>query len=711
MLGTPEEMAAAVTIHRDQWGVPHVVGPTDASVIFGYMVAQAEDNFWQVEDSIIQSLGRSAEINGESALGADLLNRALEIPRLSKEEWQRSSAEIQELTRAAADGLNFYLATSGTQPRLISEFEPWHFMAFSRFATYQLFVFGRAGIRAAEMAAMAEPIEQAADAAVSLPDADWFRQVDELAQLSESVVGSNTWAVSPERAESGQAMLFINPHQPFFGPGQWYEGHLHSDEGLHFSGAGFFASLIPTIGHNENLGWSHTVNRPDIVDVWTETFDDPANPLAYRYGDGYREATSFSDTIAVRTDHGLESREFRFRKTHHGAIVGERDGKALAVRMAKFEEGGQTAARLAMARAANLDEFKTAMSSLATPMFNTMYADRHGDIYYLYNGAVPRRSTDYDWSEPVDGSDPGAEWQGYHTLDELPQITNPPAGYAQNCNATPFMATANGGNPDPREFPPYMAPEDDNNRSRISRRILEGQERFSWEQWQTVTWDTSVLEAETMVPKLRTAVDELGGARAAALRDAVAHLESWDMKSTIESTEMALYFTWRDTMVSSRSEDLVDTFEIALASLEESWGSWKVPWGEINRLQRAHSSGTEPFSDERDSLPIAGGPGTPLGMVFAFYTRPEEGAQRRYGVAGHSFVSVVEFGETPRAESILVFGESSDPSSPNWFDQSRLYAERRYKPAWFRRSEVEENAVRSYHPGASEPISIETSGG
>ena len=196
------------------------------------------------------------------------------------------------------------------------------------------------------------------------------------------------------------------------------------------SGASFFGSSFPTIGHNEYLGWSHTVNDPDIVDLFIEKFDDQKNPLAYRYGGAYRNATEWTDAIKVKTDKGVGRADvFKFRKTHHGPIVSVREGKPLAIRLSKIEEGGMIEQWYAMGKARTLAEFKAAMSRGSVPMFNAMYADREGNIFYIYNGAVPRRSTKFDWSKPVDGSDPETEWQGYHAMEELPQLTNPPTGY------------------------------------------------------------------------------------------------------------------------------------------------------------------------------------------------------------------------------------------------------------------------------------------
>lgn len=690
LLSNTVAAAETVTIHRDQWGVPHVYGPSDASVVFGYVYAQAEDNFWQVEDVIIQALGRYAEVNGERAVGADYLNRALRVVELSKAEWQQMSPESQTLTRAAAAALNAYVERSGTEPRLIERFEPWHFVAYARFATYQLFVFNRAGIEPEEIAARSHDMLTAANfQSGSLAPVARHAVTD-----AQARTGSNAWAVAPSRTDSGNAMLFINPHQPYFGPGQWYEGHVHSDQGLHFSGAGFFGSPLPTIGHNEHLGWTHTVNRPDIVDVYALTLDDPERPDNYRFGDDYRPITSWTDTLKVKTGDGMETRTFRFQRSHHGPIVAVRDGQPLAVRMARFEEGGQLQQRYDMVRAANLDEFKAALDQLGSPMFNTMYADDDGNIYYAYYGAVPRRDPGIDWSGIVDGSNPAAEWQGYHPLAELPTLTNPASGYLQNCNATPFLATGAADNLPAGDYPPYMAPEDDNNRSRMSRILLGGDRTFSYDALSQLTWDTRVLEADTMLPTLRVEIEarDLPQARRERAMEALKFLEQWDRRSSITSQPMTLYFFWRHAMEQLDMPDPVAAFEHALRYMQDTYGSWQVAWGDVNRLQRRHTSGAEPFDDDAESLPIAGGPGNPFGIIFNFYARPEQGRQKMYGVAGHSFVGLVEFGETPKAESVLVFGADSDPQSSHYFDQSRLFAERRYKQAWFTRAEVSANA-------------------
>lgn len=665
-----EQMAKAVTIYRDDYGVPHVFGPTDASCVFGYMYAQAEDNFWQIEDSYLRGLGRAAEVYGEGSVRDDEVVRALELPRLAREEYERSSPRAKEILQATADALNYFLQRNPQiRPRLITRFEPWQTLAFIRYLLYYEFVWWNTGANTDDIITADEPH------------------------------GSNMWAIGPGKSASGYAMLFINPHQPFFGVGQWYEGHLHSDEGWNLSGASFFGFPFPTIGHNEFLGWSHTVNSPNISTQWEEVFDKADDPLAYRYNGGYRHATEWTETIKVKTASGLEERKFTFRKTDHGPLLAHHDNKWLALKMARLEEGAQMDEWYAMGKSHNLEEFKRAMSATAIPMFNTMYADREGNIFYVYNAAVPRRSAGFDWSKPVDGTTAETEWHGYHSFNELPQITNPKSGFLQNCNSSPFLTTV-FGNLKPEDYPAYMVRDKDTPRARISRRILWNKHKFTFDEWSKAGFDTYVLQAETEIPELLKAWKQKSDVK---LTDVVEELQNWDHVSRTDSVPTTLFLLWHQKRVRKPDQDPVQSLEEVVNELTAGAGTWRVPWGELNRLERRQSGGMEPFSDQEKSLPIAGAPGD-VGIIFNFNARQSR-TRRRYGVSGDSFVSVIEFGPVVKARSVLVFGEDSNPASPHYFDQSELYAKQEFKPAYFVTAEIKTHAERVYHPGerGSEP--------
>ena len=666
-----DSLARDVTIYRDTYGVPHVFGRTDASTAFGFAYAQAEDNFWRVEENFINALGRASELYGEKMLDEDRLNHALEIPKLAQAEYARLDKHTRSLCDAFAAGFNYYLARhTHVKPRLLTKIEPWYTLAFIRYNYYQNGFARDRSLRGTE------PQTAAID-------------------LKEHT-GSNGWVIGPSKSATGNAMLFINPHLPFFGPGQVYEGHVHSDEGWNFTGYTRFGFPLPYVGHNENGGWVSTDNAADLTDVYIETFDDPARPLAYKYGKEYRTATERTEEIRVKTATGMETRKFTMRKTHHGPIVAARDGKLLALRMAKFESDGWLREWYDMTRSKSLAELKRAMAPLNMLFGNMMYADRQGNTWYLYNGAVPKRDPRFDWTKPVDGSDPATEWQGYHTIDELPQLTNPKSGWMQNCNTTPFLLTSEG-NPDPKQFPKYMVQEGDNPRGAISREILASKSKFTFDEWRQLAFDTRVMNAEKRVPGLLAALKQHLDTDP-RLREVYDELVRWNHRSANDSVAMTLFSLWHERVLRNEKQDEVAALTEVMDTLQRDFGTWKVAWGEINRLQRLDESKDEDFRDSKPSLAVSGVNGND-GAVFTFYAAPERGQKRRYGMAGGTYISVVEFGPTVRALSVHTFGASGDPGSRHFMDQSALYTRGEFKPSWLTLDEIRPHLETSYHPG------------
>lgn len=706
---TTNKLAKSVTIYRDSYGVPHIYGRTDASVVFGLMYAQAEDNFWQLEEDHINKLGRAAEVYGQLSLPGDLMVRLFETTRRAREDYERSSPAIRKLCDAYAAGINYYLERHPeVRPRLINRYEPWFALVTGAPSP------GSLGITQQEIRALFTELP-AAPSPTPVP-----------AESAEE--GSNMWAISPKKSASGHALLFINPHVGFFGGGQRYEAHLRSSEGLNISGFSMLGMPYIWTGHNEVLGWSHTNTGADTTDVYLVAFDDPQNPLRYSFGNNYRDATQWTDEIRVNNKGVTETKKFTFLKTHHGPIAGLRAGKHLAVRAASIEVSGRLfEQKWAMARARSLAEFKSAMAQRRLTGSNTIYADRQGNIFYLHGNAMPRRSTKFDWSKAVDGNNPETDWQGYHEISELPQALNPSSGWVQNCNSTPFL-TSSTDNPDRSKYPVYMAPDLDTPRAQMSRRILSSREKFTFEEWTRASLDTHIIMAEAMVPELVSIWEQLrqsDAAKAGKLAEPVTVLKSWDYNSRIDSVPTTLFMLYFEQLLGinrerarRQSNDIPNTpmtlaeqlnkvdpatkiaaFEKALDELQRDFGRWQVPWGEINRLQRVHTSGNqEKFYDAKHSLPVPGASGL-TGSIFTFGTRREPGQKRRYGVSGNSYLAVVEFGQRVRARSLLVFGQSAEPKSPHFFDQAELYSKQQYKPAWFELKGIKQNLERGYRPG------------
>ncbi|MDZ4817460.1 MAG: penicillin acylase family protein [Planctomycetota bacterium] len=694
-----EEMAKSVVIYRDSYGVPHIDAPTDAAVLFGFAYAQAEDFFWQVEDTYILALGRYSEVHGPKGLNSDLLNRSFEIVSRSQRDYAKLDASEKQLYEAFVAGLNYYLEKNPqVKPRLIKRFEPWHVMAFARHVMLELcFRYTRLHNN-------------------YLPRSN---------QHIWTTAGSNAWAIGPSRTKSGNAMLFINPHQPWFGFGQMYEVHLRSKEGINFSGATFFGNPLPTLGHNEHLGWAMTTNEPDIADVWREKFDDPARPLAYRYGDGYRMAEQWTETIGVKSGKTIEMRSFKFRKTHHGPIVGKQDEQHyLSAQLANLAELSLLRQALKTVKATNIDEYRAAMAINQFPFMNSVYADRQKNIYYLYNGAVPKRDPSFNWSKPVDGSNPKTEWQGMHALAELPQVLNPRSGYVQNCNSSPFTTT-DGDNPDPANYPNYMVEDaqDDKRRAKMSRQMLGAMHDITLDDLKVAAYDTKLYWAEHELPKYAAKLKQLKvdqPALASQVEPLLSHLLEWDCRVTAESTQATLCTAWYEMMHESEypSERMKTSYAASIdeqfrglvaaaAQLQSQHGDWKVAWGSFYRAQRSPQTADLmdlPFNDNLPSLPCLGAPGQ-LGIILTQYYSPPvnipffKSLKNHYGLVGATYMGVFEFGDRVEGATVLHFGQSGDPRSPHYFDQAKLLSTSQFKKELFHWDDVVAGSVRVYHPG------------
>ncbi|MFO0949149.1 MAG: penicillin acylase family protein [Planctomycetota bacterium] len=691
---SPESLAKSVTIVRDEWGVPHIHGKTDEATIFGFAYCQGQDYFWQVEENVLRALGRTAEANGPKGLENDLLTLNFNIPRQAQEDYPKLPDLDKKICEAFSSGLNYFLERNpDVKPRVITRFEPWHIFAHRRQIGLD-WMFNKANVKKSDQKAYAESLENA--------------------------VGSNGWAIGPSRTKNKTAMLFINPHQPWFGPGSWYEGHVQSDEGWNFTGAAFYASPFPMLGHNEHLGWGHTANKPDVADAYRLTFDDPTNPLKYRYADGYREAKERKEVVRVKNGKGLEEKTFVFRDTHLGPVVKKEDDvHFLAVKVAKMHEPEAFSQAMRMTKARNFAEWKEALHDLELPMFNCIYADREGNIAYIYNAAVPRRDPKYTWDQPLDGSDPNTEWNGYHGFAELPQMVNPSTGYVQNCNQSPYF-TSDDDNPVRNDFPDYLADDRhvDTRRAKVSRMLLREMKDVSLADWSRAAFDTTMYWPLEILPHYKRGLEELKKSDpelAKKVEPYFEHLFDWDCKGGNDSTQATLCWAWYTELYELKPEGKLQakylndpkaryaSIVTAATRLQLLYGDWKVPWGKACRMQRLSDVSVQEdlaFSNKLPSLPCPGAP-SELGTVFnTFFLPPTPFRREMYGLAGASYVACIEFGKDKiESKSLLTFGSSGKSGAPHYFDQAALFSKGELKNAWFYKDEVMAHAKATYHPG------------
>ena len=688
-----QERAARVEILRDRWGIPHIYGETDADTVFGTLYAQAEDDFNRVETNYINAMGRLAEAEGAGEIYRDLRMR-LFIRQGEMEELYESSPDwLRQLMDAFADGLNYYLYTHPeVTPRVFHRFEPWMALTFTE-------------------GSIGGDIERVNIARLR----DFYGPGDTIAMADDLVVdleprGSNGFSIAPSNTANGNALFLINPHTSFFFRS---ELHMVSGEGLNAYGAVTWGQFFVYQGFNENTGWMHTSSRADAIDEYLETIVERDDGYYYVYGDEERRLQESQVEIDYRDGDDMNTREFTVYHSHHGPIVREQDGRWVAISL--MEEPVRALTQSYMrTKSRNYTEFNASMELLTNSSNNTVYADSDGNIAYYHGNFIPRRDPSFDWNAPLDGSDPATDWQGLHPLDELITVLNPPNGWIQNTNNTPFSA-AGEYSPRAEDYPAYMANNPENPRGIHAVRVLEGRTDFTLDSLLEAAYDSLLTAFEPLIPALLAAAEE---APADDLQEQLALLADWDYRFGVESVETTLAVYWAQALMDKVNAEAsaaginiyeymaenasagqkLDALREASAELESDWGSWRVAWGEVNRYQRINGDIVQRFNDEEESWPVGFASGR-WGALASFGSRKYPGTRRMYGTSGNSFVAVVEFGSPLRARAITVGGLQSDPASPHFDDQAEMYATGEFRDVLFYRDDIEANLERSYRPG------------
>ena len=709
-----EQHSAQTEIIRDGYGVAHVYGKTDADAVFGMIYAQCEDDFNRVEMNYINAMGRLAEVEGESEVYRDLRMKLFIDPKDMQQRYQDSPAWLQALMMAWADGINYYLETHPEiTPKLITTWEPWMALCFSEGSI------GGDIERGISIGALEEFYSQQLRGGMEKATAYGPVYGDPTEGRIEEPRGSNGISIAPQLTESGNALFLINPHTSFFFRS---ELHMVSEEGLNAYGATTWGQFFIYQGFNERLGWMHTSTYADVLDEYRETVKEQDGQYYYMHGEAPKEVTTREITVPYRTASGeLAEHTFTAYYTHHGPVVRKDEAGnwiTMALMMRPVDALRQSYGRT---KAQNWEEFYEAMSIRTNSSNNTVYADADGNIAYFHGNYLMKRDPGFDWSLPVDGSNPATDYQGLHSMEEMMIVKNPATGWIQNCNSTPFTVSGSAS-PSPENYPPYMVPDQENYRGIHAVQLLEGKEGWTLEKLREAAYDSYMPGFAHMIPPLVAAYDQAKQGPMAKqvkpLAQAIERLRAWDYRWSATSIETTVAHYWAlEMMEIIREDDIAYEGSIydyiaeeatvaqrlmalkkAITTLKQDFGTWEVPFGEVNRYQRITGDIVQPFNDDEPSVPVAFASGR-WGSLAAFGARTYEGTKRMYGTRGNSFVALVEFGDTLVARSVSTGGGSGDPQSPHFDDQAELYANGEFKYVRFYREQVEANAERTYHPG------------
>ena len=702
-------------LYRDEWGTPHVYAenPRVLAFVFGY--AQAEDHLEAMLAAYRIANGRAAEVFGESYAASDEFSLKMGHAALARNIYASLDPLTQDLCEGFAMGVNSWLVEHAEQaPPWADGAKPQDILALLHCYLMSMAPFDLPGV-------------------YHRPPAS---------------VSGNAWAVAPSRTDSGETFLVINPHADYGSPFLWYEAHLVC-QNMDVAGATLFGLPVILQGHNEALGWALTPNQPDFADIYLEPNPtvkrNPKSVNARTFpGEGQlMEMYLLANTqpYTVLTPQGPVERGVPCADTPRGPLMGMHKGHLCSYLVGGYRDFGAIAQFVEMARAWDLGSFRTALDMQQLPCFNVVYADREGNIFYLYNvktgdkavadappeppkpeGAEnegedaekrpPRAPRFIDWTAPVPADDPLATWGPIIPPGALPTVINPESGYVQACGSPPWLATDNSSM-SAAQFPPWFTHDRDTYRAQRIRRLL-GMGKRSFRDCQSMLYDAVVPLAIEAVPRLLDIAKQRADFVANAHPDLPAGLDAlrtWNFLADASSSGMTFFHAWwnalesdyaaangqppasslqppasREALLAALRENGDDIQNLSLNAATEAarmmrneFNSLSVPWGDVHTVTRG----------DREAPLCGADSGEPV-----FVASDEVFDGRKWRVTyGYGFAMVVAFGEYPRAVSMLPFGTSEDPKSPHYSDQLDLMTQRRFKVSRYLMEDVQQNAA------------------
>jgi acyl-homoserine-lactone acylase len=687
--------AAHVRIVRDDWGIAHVYGKTDADTVFGMIYAQCEDDFNRVETNYLNAMGRLAETEGEDKVYQDLRMKMFIDPEALRKEYAASPQWLRKLMDAFADGVNFYLAKHPeAKPRVIHHFEPWMALSFTE----------------GSIGGDIERVDLKKLEAFYGPRNGGAASQGSSEQTESEPGGSNGIAIAPSNTLQHHALLLINPHTSFFFRS---ELQMVSKEGLDAYGAVTWGQFFIYQGFNPRLGWMHTSSGVDAVDEYLETVHSKEGHNYYKYGDEERPVVEKQIIVPYKAPQGMAEKKFIAYYTHHGPVIRDEDGKWVTIRL--MEEPVKALMQSYLrTKAKNYQDYLQTMELKANSSNNTIYADADGHIAYFHGNYIPRRDTRFDFTKPVDGSDPATEWKGLLTMDEAPHLLDPKSGYLFNVNDSPWNG-AGESSLRRQDYPAYVETGKESARGVHAMRLLQGKKDYTLDGLMVAAYDSYLPWFEKPLPALFKAWANLPADSAikTALADQIAVLQSWDLRWGVDSVATSLAVFWgqeaakagqvpgyEDEFAAPVLPDDMALKALATASdkLAADFAAWRTPWGNINRFQRLTGDIVQPFSDAMPSTPV-GFTSSTWGSLAAFGAKPYPGTKKWYGTGGNSFVAVVEFGNRVRARAVTAGGERGHPDSRHFNDQVERYSTGNLREVYFYPDQLKGHTEQDYHPG------------
>tara|TARA_Y100001968_G_scaffold145853_1_gene133366 strand:- start:922 stop:3069 length:2148 start_codon:yes stop_codon:yes gene_type:complete len=667
-----------VEILRDTWGVPHIYGVTDEDVAFGFAFAHCEDDFKTIQDVILQTRGKLSSVYGVKMAPIDYMTNLLRVrENVNKNYDDLISEDVKSVIDAYVDGLNYYSYLHPSES--IKEIYPISaedivagFVFRTQFLYgldfYFNFLYGSKNEK-----------EQP-----NLPRKVW---------RDTAPLGSNSFAVSPNRTEDENTFLLVNAHQPWDGPIAWYEVHLHSEEGWNMMGGTLPGSPVVFVGHNDNLGWAHTLNLPDLIDIYELTIN-PDDNSQYLFDGNWVDFDELDSSINLKLLKLFNINiNKKIRWSIHGPVL-DLDHGVYAIRYAAMSEIRQVEQWFRMNKAKNFDEWESAMKLRYLPSLNCMYGDKEGNIFYLYNAAFPDRNSNYDWKNYLPGDTSETLWTDVLEYESLPKIYNPHSGFLQNCNSTPFESTIGDDNPNPIDFPEEFGIE-----THMTNRALRAIEMFSTDlkisQEDIFEYKFDMKYSEnSAIAKYRyeilnadLPIDD------PTINEAVKVLREWDLNTNPDNKGAALAILstkpyLKDYYEKISESELVENFIEAANLLKKKYGEIDVSWGSVNRMIRG-----------RKELSLGGGPD----IMHSIYGNLKRNGELE-AFAGDSYILFITWDQDGKvsSKSVHQYGAATtNKKSPHYSDQATLFANRQLKDVWFNKKEILENLESRYKPGGN----------